>query len=62
MIGFFSFLLLSLLNPSLPKPTPKCKTGFYYRTLPLIADESAILPLDSIFHGYNLNYTLSAHE
>ena len=58
MIGFLP-LLLSLLALAHLKPIPKCKTGFYYQTLPLIADESAILRLDSIFNGYNLNYTLT---
>ena len=60
MIGFFSLLLL--ITITIQKPIPKCKTGFYYRTLPLIADESAILRLDSIFNGYNLNYNLSGQE
>lgn len=39
-------------------PTPRCKPNFFYRTLPLIADESAILNLDNLFDGYNLKFSL----
>lgn len=41
------------------KPMPKCEQTKYYKILPLIAQETAILNLDDIFEGYNLNFSLS---
>ena len=64
MIGLrFSTFLIILVGAILcAGPTPKCKQNFYYHTLPLIADESAILNLDSLFDGYNLDYSLQGSE
>ena len=36
------------------QPVAKCETGFFYKTLPLIADEAYITNLDHLFNGYNL--------
>jgi hypothetical protein len=44
------------------QPTAKCETGFFYQTLPLIADEAYITNLDRLFNGYNLDYKLEDHE
>jgi len=44
------------------KPAPKCEPKFFYHTLPLIANESAILNLDNLFDGYNLNFSLKGQE
>jgi hypothetical protein len=43
-------------------PVPKCQTGFFYKTLPLIAEESSIINLDQLFNGYNLQYSLKDHD
>lgn len=44
------------------KPVPKCQAKPYYKVLPLIPQESAILNLDNIFDGYNLNFNLKGAE
>ena len=64
MVGLkIAILLLSMLTFTFAiGPTPRCKPNFYYSTLPLIADEAAILNLDELFDGYNLNFTLSGTE
>jgi hypothetical protein len=51
-------LLLMLLRVESAKPTPKCQQKPFYKILPMISNESAILNLDNIFDGYNLNYSL----
>ena len=56
-------ILLSIASAVLgATPTPKCKQNFFYRTLPLIADESAILNLDNLFDGYNLEFSLQGAD
>lgn len=39
---------------------PQCQTSSFYKTLPLVPDESYIMDLDSFFGGYNLEYTVLA--
>ena len=56
------FLALIITLAAAIAPAPKCKPNLYYRTLPLIADEAAILNLDTIFSGYNLDFTLEGAD
>lgn len=43
-------------------PIPICKAGFYYQTLPLIANEAAVINLDTLFDGYNLKFELKDED
>jgi hypothetical protein len=57
MILLYIFALITILvegQQISAAPVPKCQTGFFYKTLPLIADESSIINLDQLFNGYNL--------
>lgn len=54
---FYLFIaLILMMGANCVKPVPKCQPKFFYRTLPMIPNESAILNLDSLFEGYNLNF------
>ena len=57
---FLLFIILSVIlyQSHASDPIPRCQAGFYYKTLPLIANEAAILNLDTLFDGYNLNFEL----
>jgi hypothetical protein len=57
---FLTVLIATLLSTLRSAPLPQCQTSAFYSTLPLTPDESSILNLDSIFGGYNLNYSLEA--
>lgn len=63
MIGFiWTLILLIGRTESNKNPTARCDVGSYYETLPLIGEEAAILKLDQIFRGYNLEYSLEGEE
>ena len=64
MIGLKSLVVVLLVVGVIVAagPSPRCKPNFYYHTLPLIAEESAILNLDSLFDGYNLEYSLEGSD
>lgn len=55
-------LMLATYNCQSSKPAPKCSPNPYYKILPMIANESAILNLDNLFDGYNLTFSLQGHN
>jgi hypothetical protein len=62
-VGFVLLTVLLIVGRvETVKPAPRCEQRPYYKILPMISNESAILNLDNIFDGYNLNFTLSGHE
>jgi hypothetical protein len=60
ILAFITHILLttSSTSPDISKPVAKCDSGFFYQTLPLIADEAYNINLDNLFNGYNLDYKL----
>lgn len=55
-------LMLAAHKCQSTKPAPKCSPNPYYKILPMIANESAILNLDNLFDGYNLTFSLQGHN
>lgn len=47
-------IILVLLPSRSALPLPQCQTSSFYKTLPLVSNESYIMDLDSFFGGYNL--------
>lgn len=57
----YNLLIITLLVASTQAiDLPHCQTTDFYRTLPLVANESYIMDLDSFFGGYNLDYSVKA--
>ena len=52
--------LFTLLALACSVQLPQCQTSDFYKTLPLVANETFIMSLDSFFGGYNLEYTTDA--
>jgi hypothetical protein len=50
--------ILAILSSTSALPLPQCQTSPFYKTLPLVPNESYIMNLDSFFGGYNLEYTV----
>lgn len=46
--------LLALLALVCSVQLPQCQTSDFYKTLPLVVNETFIMNLDSFFGGYNL--------
>jgi hypothetical protein len=54
------FIITLLLVATQGIDLPHCQTTAFYKTLPLVANESYIMDLDSFFGGYNLDYSVKA--
>jgi hypothetical protein len=55
-------LLLAIVAAIHAIQLPQCQTSAFYKTLPLVANETFIMDLDSFFGGYNLQYTTVADQ
>jgi hypothetical protein len=53
----FIFILALALPHFIYSQLPQCRTGFFYKTLPLTADEAYIVNLEDAFRGYNIEYS-----
>lgn len=53
-------IIITILTTANSIVLPQCQASSFFKTLPLVPDESYIMDLDSFFGGYNLNYTVVA--
>ena len=55
-------IILSIIAFAQTIALPQCQTSDFYKTLPMVANETYIMNLDSFFGGYNLEYKVTANS
>ena len=59
-ITFTFIIILSIIASANCIALPQCQTSDFYKTLPMVPNETYIMNLDSFFGGYNLDYKVTA--
>ncbi len=57
-----ALILVAIVAVSQAIQLPQCQASSFFKTLPLVPNESFIMNLDSFFGGYNLQYTTEADD